>query len=812
MLLDVLTAATWLAWVLFALDVTRCATTIARGRRLPDLSAVGPVYRIAAVLVGTLLIPISEHVIEQEVPAVAASSNTWGRPTAASHEEWPRAEEEAPRAKSAVVQPYDPETDVYDSLWRMAERTLGNGNRWPEIFELNKGKPQPNGDTLTQPSLIFPGEEMILPADATTATTPDPQPSPPAPTPTAPAVPATTPAPTTTPPTSAPTTASTAPSGEPGFRWGEELFVGLGLASAVSTALVVVRRRNRRRYRPGSRDRSDLPVAPVVYQLRLAHLRTSRDDRDFDEPDVASRPPLVVPGSDGSCDEPGVVPAGVRDGREIAVDLAALHGLGLIGAGASAAIRALVVTALASTSNAEGARVVVPAEDVEQLFGRQVARSSLPASVCVVSDLDTALDVLETETLVRASRLPLDDRHGPVVLVARVPGPQSRRLQAVLDNGAGVGVVGLLLGQWSPGVTAYVREDGTVSATSPGPGEPLRGTSMFRLGDHHAREILDLLLLAHSNEPDEASAADAELELLDGEDDRPAADTSAVSPPPDVTKPPVGQPPASSEAAPAPLRITVLGPPRVWWRPGAIDEQREVTSAFQPRVRELVVFLALHLEGVNRDALTSALWPNSRPDKTTNALNSTMSRLRRCVAAATEGSVPDIILVGEGRFRLNTALVEVDYYRFTTAVARRRTATTDRQRAEAYRDIVDSYTGPLADGLDAEWIETPREAVRRDAIDAVAALARTLIDQDPQRTLDLLEVARSFDPHNELIYRDIMRLQERLGQLDAIPRTLDLLTARLAEIDERPTEHAFSLAARLRARSDTEQVTQPAGD
>jgi DNA-binding SARP family transcriptional activator len=127
---------------------------------------------------------------------------------------------------------------------------------------------------------------------------------------------------------------------------------------------------------------------------------------------------------------------------------------------------------------------------------------------------------------------------------------------------------------------------------------------------------------------------------------------------------------------------------------------------------------------------------------------------------------------------------------------------TEQQRIDAYRRVVDSYGGPLADGLVAEWIDTAREAIRRDAIDAVAALARALVDQDPQQTLDLLEVARAFDPHNEALYRDIMRLQERLGHIDAIPRTLTLLSTRLAEIDERPSEQAISLAARLRQRHD----------
>jgi DNA-binding SARP family transcriptional activator len=228
-----------------------------------------------------------------------------------------------------------------------------------------------------------------------------------------------------------------------------------------------------------------------------------------------------------------------------------------------------------------------------------------------------------------------------------------------------------------------------------------------------------------------------------------------------------------------------------------------VTAAFQPRLRELLVFLALHPDGASREALIAALWATSPPDKTTNAMNTSLSRLRRALAAATHGTVTDVVLVGEGRYRLNPELVDVDYWSFATAVAERRAVATDQQRVAAYRCIVDTYRGPLADGLSTEWIETARESIRRDAIDAVAALARALVDHDPQQTLDLLEIARAFDPHNELIYRDIMRLQERLGQLDAIPRTLTLLTTRLAEVNDQPTHQTVDLAERLRRRRDT---------
>ncbi len=85
------------------------------------------------------------------------------------------------------------------------------------------------------------------------------------------------------------------------------------------------------------------------------------------------------------------------------------------------------------------------------------------------------------------------------------------------------------------------------------------------------------------------------------------------------------------------------------------------------------------------------------------------------------------------------------------------------------RVMIDNYRGPFADGLSSEWIEAMRESLRREVLDAVAVLARTLVGTDPEQTLASLETARGFDPHNDLLYRDIMRLQGRLGRHEAIP-------------------------------------------
>jgi two-component SAPR family response regulator len=50
-----------------------------------------------------------------------------------------------------------------DSLWRIAERQLGSGFRWREIFRLNEGRRFPDDRSLIDPHLIFPGWVLELP-------------------------------------------------------------------------------------------------------------------------------------------------------------------------------------------------------------------------------------------------------------------------------------------------------------------------------------------------------------------------------------------------------------------------------------------------------------------------------------------------------------------------------------------------------------------------------------------------------------------------------------------------------------------------
>ncbi|WP_230863000.1 BTAD domain-containing putative transcriptional regulator [Amycolatopsis camponoti] len=908
LLLDSLACLLWVLWLVFVLDVAACALDVARGARWPHVRRqAGPVRRVATVLVGALLVAMlgrtataAPAALPEAGPSSGAAPAAASRPSTMPFADQHPASRPALAAQPGTEQVRPPQDGVHDSLWRIAQRCLGDGDRWPEIWSLNRGNTQPGGRVLSSPNLIHPGDLLHIPAPGPVAAPAVPPPPPravPAPfTEPAPAAPGTT---TSPPPVPVPsglnvgTDTATGHSGWGAVTWGGgEVFVSLGLAAAVSSLLVLARRRRQAHYRSSSgRGEDGVPVSPVVYQLRLAHLRARHHDEDTalavdglpDDTGAADADIPVLPrrrrrpvyrGDEGPAQvRPAhrrrVVTAaavGTRTGPEtpswavdialdataphtdaggtdgtageathVALDLARVHGLGLIGPGGYAATRALLLSILTTARAGTSApRVLVPTADLARLLGVPAPRAGLPQALTVVTDLDTTLAALDTP----------EPPPRPAILIATPPREpkQQARLQHLLDNGAQHGVTALLLGQWRPGVTAYVTATGIISATDPGLGEPLRGTRSFTLPETATRELLRFCHTTQAADPRDAANNDTEPYSGKPVPERSATSPQAAPAQPEasgdnssgrleitagrhVPEPAIAGPAiAGRESRPLPrteraqaprlasLRLAVFGTPALHWRPHPArpdSDTRDLSGELSSRPVELLVYLAVHPGGASRDGIVDALWPDQPPRNPASVLRTVISRVRRTLDAATLGAAGNPIHAEHGHYRLDPAVVEVDYWDFADAVTARRAATTPAQRTGAYEAIVAHYGGSLAEGLDAEWLVASREATRRDALEAVAALARARVADDPDYTLDLLETARAFDPHNELLYRDIMRMQHALSRHDEISRTLTLLRTRLAEIGLTPTADTVTLARRLRERETGIPLGEP---
>lgn len=531
MLLNILACITWMAWFVFTIDVARAAVDAARGITLPRLRPTP--QGVAAALVGTIVLallgnrttppPTSVTMLTEARPSTVATAPRTPTPAVTRQADTPATDGDitvtnlpAPPGMVTVrvtVQP--PRDGIYDSLWRIAQRLWGDGNRWPELFAGNRGILQPDGRALTVPGYIRPGWQLTTtvptPPDSVHSRLKGPvsQPTPPQ----APPTPSTSkPAPQTpsAPPTVPHRPASPAQQESParpsaGLTLPTGAFVGVGLAAAISAALAASAVWRRRRYRIGSGDRSDVgqPMAPVVRALHLAHQHTpdvgDGAASDFDDTDPwDANPAGDLPRRESLQPSSTATPAGIHDGRGVALDLAATHGLGLLGPGATAAARALLLSLLTGQSETRGVRVLIPTADVPRLLDHHQL-DQYPAGLTLMPDLDTALGELETELLSRTRRVLGDDEadttpeHDTTVVLLASPTHAQRRLQAILDNGASLGLLGILVGQWRPGTTLRVRTDGLVSATHPDLGEQLVGSRLFSLPASDTTDLLNLL-------------------------------------------------------------------------------------------------------------------------------------------------------------------------------------------------------------------------------------------------------------------------------------------------------------------------------
>ncbi|MGW3652254.1 BTAD domain-containing putative transcriptional regulator [Streptomyces sp. NPDC000878] len=101
---------------------------------------------------------------QQEQAATTAAALGQQAADAASHAEVGGPSVKAGDTKYYRIQP--PEGRHHDSLWEIAERHLGDGRRYGEIYQLNKDRVQPDGSRLSEASLIRPGWIMQMPGDA----------------------------------------------------------------------------------------------------------------------------------------------------------------------------------------------------------------------------------------------------------------------------------------------------------------------------------------------------------------------------------------------------------------------------------------------------------------------------------------------------------------------------------------------------------------------------------------------------------------------------------------------------------------------
>jgi DNA-binding SARP family transcriptional activator len=747
--------------------------------------------------------------------------------------------EEHPVLKHYIVQAKQP-GQPHDTLWGIAERHLGDPLRWPEIWELNHGRPLPDppGGRFTDADRIWPGQELLLPSDAVGISPRQQPPPPPAPShrprppsqqppqpPTSQAPPTAPEAPSTTPPgrpapASPPPGSAIAPNESQGggiLRIVTEL-AGAGLlAVGVIALLTRLRHRQQRARRPGRRiplptgTDADVEVALRSKQepdtarfldLALRALAHATRQAGLAPPEIVAV--LITPDHlEVRLDHSQPAPAPFEQAAPDRWRLTRSTPADQLDQAAAQAVAP--IPALATLGQVEDTRVMLNLEAASMLAltGDLIGARAMLDAFAVELATSVWSDHLDLVLVGFGEELgPLERVRHFAALEDYLPTLERRlhRARQLLDSeghpsAATARMTSQTPDSWTPTIL--------LCASPPSPTTLARLTSqdvqLHRLpvaivavgdlpppawridlaGGQATIDALDLTVRSLQLTPEAYQAITKLLATAAS-----TQDVAPTAPPYDTLHRPAAAPPRlrlvreQDEAAPA----GSAGEHDL--APSAPIEVRvlgKIDIAGIPRIErakalELIVYLALHPAGVDLERLWEALWPERPLSRPT--LHTTVSIARSRLGDAPDGTTY-LPSARSGHYQLRPE-IGVDWTRFQTLT---RLAAQDQDQAiQALHQALDLVSGtPLTSAAPNgyEWALVHRTEMESAIGDAADQLARHHLDQH-DHTGATWAARRGLlaTPYDERLYRQLMLAAYQSGN----PAGVDAIMRELIQV------------------------------
>ncbi|MET0819740.1 MAG: hypothetical protein ABWY58_02155 [Aeromicrobium sp.] len=692
----------------------------------------------------------------------------------------------------------------YDTLWDIADRYLGDGRRYQEIWDLNKGVEQPDGRVLQKADLIHPGWVMKLPNDAKGpglkvvdhATVAD--------------VPVQTPAPAgqagaTAQATSAadgPTTQADGGGLHVDGDWAP--FFGVAGGLVLAGAFLGLRRRRASATAgewwatrdpsgtdphdpvptpptPGSRLRDEADVTTASWLDRAVRSLNSRpgfaaparaslseqglamvfDDAPTVEPpdgwtssgSVWSLQRDAVVGGSGLSPLPGLVSIGRRDdGTVFLLDTESVDGVialdGDVDVARGLALSMAVDAATHPWADDRAVTLVGFADDLSHVGAGSIRHADDVGRV--LEGLDNVARYqraacrdagADSARAARASRPDAIDWSYQLIVCSGSPSPDELARLSELAADPTVALGVVIVGSAATsGLRLTSRPDGRVSS-------PMAGIDV-------TAQVLTVdavhgLVALH--EPAAGSQRVSMDQLVDAlvAEHRVAAEHESVA------------------------RVRILGPVEVS-APGEVDpDRRELLT-------ELACFLAIHPTGVHANRVSAALWPRGvEPEVRDTALG----QLSTWLGTTSDGG--PVLQQQLGIWSFAPGAVDLDWTSFRDALNR---ASDDGARRETHlRAALDLVEGPAFDGIPSSrygWLAaTTLESDIAMAVNltvlAAAEAAAVRDDEDAARAA--LARGLRMSPASEELWRSRLRLESHVGSRDDLEAAVGEMYAAIAE-------------------------------
>ena len=277
--------------------------------------------------------------------------------------------------------------------------------------------------------------------------------------------------------------------------------------------------------------------------------------------------------------------------------------------------------------------------------------------------------------------------------------------------------------------------------------------------------------------------------------------------------------------------MRILGDPVILGRDG------QPMRGLRGHAVELLIYLAVNRDGADLSDIMEAIWPDATRRRASERLSTNVGNLRGLLraahpsadtmdtddtgTAATDDKArgdkekaaarkqPNPIPNTGSRYHLDPAMVQVDWWTVLDEYTQVATASDDKARLHHLMAAIAAVSGPLAAGLEYDWIDTDREHVRRRLIKLHAHAAELLGDDDPHQTRILYDSACLLDPLSDELARRAMQAAAAVGDADGIRHRLHVLRQALEDasldIDDSTEQLAADLLRQLAPPDPKEQ-------
>ena len=317
------------------------------------------------------------------------------------------------------------------------------------------------------------------------------------------------------------------------------------------------------------------------------------------------------------------------------------------------------------------------------------------------------------------------------------------------------------------------------------------GASAFPLDTRRQAEVVDRLR-QEVDEPTFSSRWDAGRMVQPERLVEELAGEKAVGPAPAVAPVAAASPP--SVEVPPDLRVLALGPLIVEVRGHQVEPDRWTYA----KPRELLCLLLLEPNGLTRDRLCEALWPEASRSRAKNSFHVTLHHLRKTL------DHPDWIVLEGERYRLSPDIrTELDLEVFETRARALLEPDTAPPSADRVRAVLRLYRGQfLDDEVVGRWADEPRDRARRWFIRLNLALGESLQPERPEEAAEIYQRLALIEELDEEVHRRLMVARAAAGNRAAALQHYDRVVQLLRSVlDAEPEPATVAVYETIRAGS-----------